>query len=538
VPAIWYQVGLHCTVQGPACPYQVAGVSFPGVPGVIIGHNNHIAWGFTNTGPDVQDLYVEKINPDNPNQYEVNGQWVDMELVQETIAVAGGESVPLTVRITRHGPLIWEERLEQFGQQAGIELPDRFGLALRWTALAPSNVFPAIWRFNIAQNWDEFRQAASLFDVPAQNLVYADVEGNIGYQMPGKVPIRSAEHSGLVPVPGWTDDYEWQGYIPFEELPHVLNPPEGYIVTANNAVVGPDYPYPISRSWDYGHRARRIVDMIEAAPGPIDVAYVQMMQADSMNLNAKALLPALLELSLPAGEARLTDAQELLASWDGQHRADSPGAALFEAFWQNLLAVTFRDDLAENWWPAGGSQWFVVVAQLVEQPHSAWWDDATTPAVEARDEMLVRALAAAVDELEAKLGTDPARWTWGKLHTVTFRNQSLGYSGIAPIEALFNRGPFGTPGSSSVVNATGWSASAPYEVRSLPSMRMIVNMADLADSLLIHTTGQSGHAFHRHYADMSIPWSEVKYAPLLWERNQVEAQARGQLRLLPVELDD
>jgi penicillin amidase len=531
MPAIWYEVGLHCTVQGPECAYQVAGVSFAGVPGVVIGHNERIAWGLTNTGPDVQDVYVEKINPDNPDQYEVNGQWVDMERVEETIAVAGGEPVSLTVRLTRHGPLVWEDSLEEFRAQAGIELPDRYGLALRWTALEPGFVFPAIWRFNLAQNWDEFRQAASLFDVPAQNLVYADVEGNIGYQMPGRIPIRSEEHSGLLPVPGWTDEYEWQGYVPFAELPHMLNPPEGYIVTANNAVVGPDYPYPISRSWDYGYRARRIVDLIEAAPGPIDLAYVQQMQADALNLNAMALLPALLEL--PLEDDRLVEARELLAGWDGQQQAGSAAAALFEAFWQNLLAVTFHDDLAEDDWPARGSRWFVVVAGLMGQPQSAWWDDAHTAEVETRDQILTRALGAAVDELEASQGKDPAGWAWGKLHTVTFRNQSLGESGIAPIEALFNRGPYETSGSESVVNATGWSTLAPYEVTALPSMRMIVNLADLAGSLLIHTTGQSGHAFHRHYVDMSKPWSEVEYAPLLWERSQVETEAEGQLRLVP-----
>jgi penicillin amidase len=268
----------------------VTGFSFAGAPGVIIGHNARIAWGFTNLGPDVMDLYIEKINPANPDQYEVNGQWVDMTKVQETIQVAGDEPVALAVRYTRHGPIISETfgRLENFDTAAGIELPANFAIALRWTALETSNTFPAIWMLDQANNWDDFRHALSHFDVPSQNAVYADIDGNIGYQSPGKIPMRALGMAG--PVPGWTDDYEWTGYIPFEELPNTFNPPEGYIVAANNAVVGPDYLYFISADWNYGQRARRIAEMIESHAGPIDLAWIQNMQGDDLSPNAGALV--------------------------------------------------------------------------------------------------------------------------------------------------------------------------------------------------------------------------------------------------------
>ncbi|MCX6038210.1 MAG: penicillin acylase family protein, partial [Chloroflexi bacterium] len=235
MPSIWYQIGLHCRPVSAACPCEVAGFSFAGVPGVVIGHNQNIAWGFTNTGPDVMDLFIEKINPDNPNQYENNGQWVDMTLRTETITVGGGEPIPLTVRSTRHGPIISDTGGDwtDFSQQAGIELPENYAISLRWTALEPSTIFQAIWGFNKAANWDDFRQAASKFTTPAQNLLYADVQGNIGYQMPGNIPIRK-NGDGTLPVPGWTDEYEWTGYIPFDKLPYVFNPSKGYIVTANN----------------------------------------------------------------------------------------------------------------------------------------------------------------------------------------------------------------------------------------------------------------------------------------------------------------
>jgi penicillin amidase len=533
MPAIWYEVGLHCTQRSSDCPYQVTGFSFAGVPGVILGHNEHIAWGFTNTGPDVQDLYIEKINPANPNQYEVNGQWVDMELVEETIQVAGGGEVPLSVRYTRHGPVISDTAYlgEDFAGSVGIDLPDDYAVALRWTALEPNQLFRAIWRFNRAENWEEFREGAQDFAAPAQNLLYADVNGNIGYQMPGDIPIR-ANGDGSLPVPGWTDDYEWQGYIPFEELPHSYNPAQGYIVTANHAVVDDLYPYLIATVFAHGQRAERIVDMIENAPGPIDMPYIETMQGDNKDLNAETLVPVLLQV--PVGIENEA-ARQLLEDWDYQAHMDSPAAALFEVFWKNLLLLTFQESLPEEYPASGGSRWFEVFANLVEQPESPWWDIPSTTPVETRDFVFSMAFAAAVEELRGTLGDDPARWSWGDLHTLTLVNPSLGNSGIGVIDALFNRGAYRTSGGSEIVNATGWDASEeqPYEVRSLPSMRMIVDLDDLANSQTIHTTGQSGHAYHDHYVDMTDAWRNIQYHPMLWEVDMVEAGAEGVLRLVP-----
>jgi penicillin G amidase len=262
MPSIWYEVGLHCTPKSKECPYDVTGFSFAGMLGVIIGHNDRIAWGVTNVQSDVMDLYIEKVNPNNPNQYEVNGKWVDMQLVKQTIQVAGSEPIIQTVRYTRHGPILSDvaPNLKEFNSTQYSNLPQNYVVALRWTALEPSRLAYAIAQLNRAQNWQEFRTAASNFDVPAQNLVYADIDGNIGYQMPGKYPIR-AQGDGRYPVPGWTDKYEWQGYIDFEDLPQSFNPPQGYIATANNSVSS-EYPYVITKDWVYGYRAKRIVEMI------------------------------------------------------------------------------------------------------------------------------------------------------------------------------------------------------------------------------------------------------------------------------------
>ena len=511
----------------------MTGFSFAGVPGVVIGHNENIAWGFTNVGPDVQDLYIEKINPENPNQYEVNGQWVDMDLVSETIRLAGGEEQDLTVRYTRHGPIISDTAYleEDFSAAAGLELPADYALALRWTALEPNHIFRAIWRFNRAANWDEFREGTRDFAAPAQNLIYADVQGNIGYQMPGNIPIR-AKGDGSLPVPGWTDEYEWTDYIPFEEQPFSFNPPEGYIVTANNAVVEADYPYLIATVFAHGYRAQRIVDMIEEAPGEIDSAYIQEMQGDNKDLNAETLVPILLQT--PVGIEN-EDYRQLLVDWDYQADMDSPAAALFEVFWKNLLELTFQDELPEGASPGGGSRWFEVFANLVEQPDDPWWDIPTTTPVENRDFIFNMAFSAAVNELKDLLGQDAERWTWGDLHTLNLVNASLGDSGFVVIDSLFNRGGYRTSGGSAIVNATGWDASKeePYVVGSLPSMRMILDLSELSNSLTIHTTGQSGHAYHDHYVDMTDPWRQIQYHAMLWDPEQVENEASGHLRLVP-----
>ena len=536
MPSIWFQVGLHCQPENAACPFNVTGFSFAGVPGIVIGHNDRIAWGFTNVGPDVMDLYIEKINPDNPNQYEVNGQWVDMTVHSETIQVSGGKPVTLTVRSTRHGPIISDVYLPaKFTPPTGVDAPAKYAVALRWTALEPSHLFDAIWGFDTAQNWDQFRTAARNFSVPAQNLVYADVDGNIGYQTPGNIPIR-AGGDGRLPVPGWTDQYEWTGYIPFDQLPYAYNPPAGYIVTANNAVVDASYPYLITTDWDYGYRAQRITDLIQAAPGPIDLAYIEKMQFDNLDPNAATLVPILTGLDVQWGSPVQVQAVAELKAWDFTATADSKPALVFEDFWSFLLKDTFANkNYPTDYLPQGGSRWFEVVRQLVQQPNSPWWDDpATKDKVETRDDVFARALRDAVADLQQKYGQDPAGWpAWGQVHTITFQNQSLGQSGVAPIEALFNRGPFPTSGGESLVNATGWTAFQSFQVNWLPSMRMIVDLSNLDNSLTVHTTGESGHAYSAHYIDLAPLWASGKYYPMVWSDSQVRAAAVDTLTLEP-----
>lgn len=348
--------------------------------------------------------------------------------------------------------------------------------------------------------------------------------------MTGKIPIRTSG-DGRYPVPGWSGDRQWKGYIHRMQIPFAFNPPEGFIVTANNAVVGSNYPHLITKDWDYGYRAQRIIEMIEKQTAPISLTHIQQMQGDNKNLNAATLMPILLQI--PLNDTRLERVRMILSTWDFQQSTDSAAPALFETFWKHLLADTFQDDLPKDYWPKGGHRWFEVVSRLVQQPYSPWWDNKTTSATENRDQIFRQAFAKAVDELERTLGKDPAGWSWGKLHTATFRNATLGQSGIAPIEALFNRGPFSTSGGSSIVNATSWDAAKSFEVTGLPSMRTILDLSNLQNSLSIHTTGQSGHAFHPHYDDMIEPWRKIQYHAMLWKRSAVGASTSAHLTLTP-----
>lgn len=535
MPSIWYEVGLHCDPKSDDCPYDARGFSFAGAPGVIIGHNDRIAWGMTNVNPDVQDLYVERLNPDNIDQYQVNGEWVDMEIIREEIIVHGeDEPVVLRVRVTRHGPIITD--LEGYADYAHLnttgEPPEITALALRWTALEPNRTLRAILLLEVAQDYDEFREALRHFDSPSQNFVYADVDGNIGYQMPGMVPIR-AKGDGSLPVPGWTDDYEWIGFIPYDQLPRVYNPQQGYIVTANQPVVEEGYPYLIlyTPDFDHGYRARRIVDLIQTDGDGISVEDVQAIQSDNLNLSALEILPYLADVSFESRD--LEAARDRLLRWDGQMRMDSPEAALYGYFWVALIEDTFGDELPEDLAPRSGEHAMSIFYILLQDPANAWWDDVTTHETESRDDILARAFEHGHATAVERLGGNFERWSWGKVHTATFENQTLGQSGIALIEAIFNRGPFPTSGGGGMINATSWKLQDPFTVTSVPSMRQIIDLGDLSNSLVVHTTGQSGHAGHRHYDDMIDSWRFIEYHPTLWSRPEVEASSREHLSLLP-----
>lgn len=525
MPAVWYQAGLHCRKMSDRCSYDVTGFTFAGVPGVVIGHTDKIAWGFTNLGPDVADLFMEQVSGET---YLYKGEQVKLETREEKIKVAGGGTVTLKVRSTRHGPLI-NEVLGGVRPGDGAD-----AVALQWTALMPGRTADAIFAMNGATDWHEFRAAAALFEVPAQNLVYADTEGNIGYQAPGRVPIRE-KGDGAWPVPGWTGEYEWNtAPIPYDQLPSVANPADGFIVTANNAVIDPRrYPPLLTKDWSYGYRSQRIVERLrqEIDKDKVDAAVMGGVQQDTHNGLAKTLVPALMKVTLAGPSVR---ARDLLKGWDGTQDADSAPAAYFNAVWRHLLKRAFDDDLPTEARATGGDRWYEVVRRLLDQPADPFWDDVTTRnRTETRDDILRQAMADAYQELSELLGDEPGGWRWGDLHRLPLTHATLGTSGIGPIEALFNRGPLAVPGGKDAVNATGWNVQKGYEVTAVPSMRMVVDLGDLDKSGWINLTGASGHAFHANYWDQAALWADGELLPMRSKPESVKDAAVHTLRLRP-----
>ena len=517
MPGIWYQVGLHCTRLSAECPFDVAGFSFSGVPGVVIGHNDRIAWGFTNLSPDVTDLYLEKTDGD---RYLVDGTWREMTVRTETVKVAGGKPVTIKIRHTDHGPVMSDRSPELRTVGGG-----RYAVALRWTALQPGRTAEAIFLLDRARGWSDFREAARFFEVPSQNLVYADVSGHIGYQAPGRIPIRG-RGDGLWPAPGWDSRYDWTGYVPFEKLPSERDPEQGYFATANQAVTGPDYPYFLGDDWAYGYRSKRIADLITGHSGPIDVAATQRMQVDTYHGAAEFVVPYLRRVPGPRA------AKALLNGWNFTQPTSSAPAAYYNAVWRQIMLRTF-DELPEGNRPDGGERWFEVMHGLLAQPDAAWWDDRRTDRVETRDDILTASLVAADKELRDRLGGDPRQWRWGDLHTLTLQHATFGSSGIAPLEWAFNSGPHPVGGGGGLVVANAWNASRGYDVMAVPSMRMIVDLSDLDNSRWVQLTGNSGHTFSPAYDDQFELWRTGRYLPMRWDRDGIDAHASDTLLLRP-----
>ncbi len=538
MPSIWFENGLHCVGDDVNCPYQLIGFSFAGSPGVIIGHNERIAWGVTSQAVDTQDLYIERVNPDDPGQYEVDGEWVEFDTRTEVIEVAGGEPVTFEARSTRHGPVISGTFLEEGELDAtkAVDLPEEYVVALSWQTLRSSTLVDAVIGLNTAADYDDFAEALSRWDIAAQNMVYADVEGNIAYQSTGEVPVR-AKGDGRYPVPGWTSEYEWTGLVPFEEMPSLLNPPRDFIATANQPITREGTIPFVGAEAAHGYRAARIEQLISARSDHT-VGSMQSIQFDNRDSGAAFLVPYLLDLD-DADSEEIRELQERLRAWsqlDDPYQAvgESAPAAIYQAIWRHVLKNTFQDEMPEEHWPEGGSRWFEVVRTLSQAAGDPWWDDVRTVDSEDRDAILLRSMLDAHEELTELAGNDPTEWTWGRIHLANFENQSFGQSGIAPIEWLFNRqAPERVGGSTSIVNAIGWDADKSYLVDWVPSQRMVVDLSNLNASTFIHTTGQSGHAFHPSYDNMIEAWTDGEHGPMHWSPDQVAANAASTLIMVP-----
>ncbi|ACZ31828.1 peptidase S45 penicillin amidase [Xylanimonas cellulosilytica DSM 15894] len=542
-PSIWAQVGLHCNDVSAACPFSVAGFSFAGFPGVIIGHNGDLAWGLTNMGADVTDFFIERLREDTVQRGE---EWVPVETRTETIRVSGSAAIDLEVRTTTHGPIIsdvLDVATVTGAPTAQGTLLGSYAVALAWTALTPGYTADAVFAINLAQDADDIREAAALFDVPAQNIVFATVDGHIGYQAPGRIPLRAevtdspVSANGAWPRDGRDPRYDWQGWVPAEEMPRALDPASGFIVAANQAVL-PDGVGPhLTSDWDYGFRSERIRTLLQQqidSGRPFTADDFNTIQNDDWSPFAQVLLPALLDVRIE--DEYDAAGQRLLRDWDGRMTADSAAAAYFSAVWRNLLQDTFWDDLPPDMRPDGGSKWLVVLRGMLEQSDDRFWDDRSTLNVtESRDEALLQAMVSARRDMTVEMSKNPADWRWGTLHHLRLQHSVLGGESIpAPVRRLMNPSPIGMPGSSSVVNATAWDAgTGSFDVTAGPSMRMVVDLGHIDASTWVNVTGSSGHPGSRHYTDQLRAWAEGRTFPFPFTRDAVEAAARDELTLRP-----
>lgn len=517
MPSIWYYVHL---VGG---KYDVIGSLVPGTPLPILGHNRRIGWGVTNMNADVQDLYIERINREDPHQYEYDGRWVDMDSRWERIyfRTRKGERsfIEKQIKLTIHGPLV---------NELAPGVTD--AISLRWTGLDPSRDYQALAGISVARNWKEFCRALSNFSVAPQNFIYADGDGNIGYYGAGRIPIRSGG-DGVMPQQGWLGENTWSGEIPFEEMPHELNPPDDYIVTANNRVAGDDYEHFLSAEWAPAYRSGRIAELLESTQKH-DAKSVASMQSDTRSLLAELLLEIVMPTidGLTGPEAR--QAAAYLKQWGFDNTKESVAATIYHEFLLKFAFNTFADDLGNELAREYLNQYYLWIERFVGfvQEDSHWFDDRRTDAVENRDDMVIRSFEEAVASLRSRLGGDMSDWRWGKTHRVEFRHP---LDRIRIFRMLFNRGPFPFPGDGESVNRGTFAFSDPYRVTMAASLRHIMDFSDVGVTLGIHTTGQSGNPASRHYDDFVERWRNGSYVSLMMNEQDFAGKVEGHLKLLP-----
>jgi penicillin amidase len=473
---------LRKTVHLVAPGWNAIGAGEPALPGIALGHNERVAFGFTIVGIDQQDLYVEKLNPQNPNQYLYRGAWKAVEIERQQIAVKGRAAPEaIELRYTIHGPIIYEDRTRHRA------------FALRWVGSEPGTAgYLAGVSLARVQNWREFLAAMDRYKVPSENIVYADVEGNIGWQAAGLAPIRP-NWSGLLPVPGDTGEYEWAGFRKADELPRVYNPRQHSIATANHNILPAGYTVPLGYEWALPFRYLRIREMLTGADAPkFSVADFERMQQDVASLPARRL---------QAIVNRWHDAPELgreFASWDCRMTVDSRAAALFEVWMHEIRSTAHPTPEAD------------VAIAMLERQHDP--------------RMLSDTLARAVADLEKLLGKDRASWTWGRLHRIEFRHP-LG-------QAAWNRGPVARPGDAYTVNATSGSD---YQQTNGASYRQILDLADWDRSVMTNVPGESGDPESPHYDDLLKDWAAGRYHPMPYSRQSVEAATVERIALVPAE---
>ncbi len=511
-PGIWYQ--MHQVVEG---AMNVTGVVLPGQPFVVAGHNERIAWGFTNVMVDNVDFYLEKINPENPNQYELNGEWREMETRTEEVKISRGQTVQEELRFTHRGPIV--SRFHDAGDSA---------ISMRWIGNDYSNELRSVYLVNRADNWDDFREAMRTFISVSQNTVYADVEGNIGLYCCAGVPIRKDADSNTI-FPGWTDEHDWQGIVPFDELPHSFNPESGFVSSANNRTAGENYPYYISRWFFPPTRIDRIREMLEEKE-LISVADFVRMQADQKSKLVEEIKPIIVaELkksdSLDKFEKLICD---MFSSWEGILAKSSPEASVFEKFLcqfaENLLRDEMGEELYDDYLDAGMLRDYTI-QNVITAKDSLWSDDVNTPEIrETFTDIVQKSFKDTVKALQEVHGRNTQNWHWGKIHQLTL-GHPLGNVKILNWLFRFNSGPYEVGGSSHTVSPYSYHLGKPFGVTWGASHRHIYSLANWDESLTVIPTGVSGIPASPHYCDQTQLYIANQYHPDYFSKEMVVKNA-------------
>jgi penicillin G amidase len=507
LPSLRYLVHL----VGPG--WNVIGAGEPALPGVAAGHNERVGFGFTIVGIDQQDLYVEEVNPANPDEYRYRGKWESMRVEREQIKVKGAaQPREVELKFTSHGPVIHEDK------------DRRRAYALRWVGSEPGTAgYLASLTLNRVQNWKEFLKAMERWKVPSENLVYADVDGNIGWVAAGMAPIRKG-WSGLLPVPGAEGKYEWQGFLPVSELPQSFNPSKHFIATANHNILPPGYKQELGYEWADPIRFWRISEVLGAAKGKFNVDDFVKLQHDEISLPARELTALLREAK--GAKPELRPFVEMLTSWDCNLGKDSAAAALFEIWLSKLPPAVFKRSLPEAAWRAvAGRISPLKTIDNLKNPSPRWFggEDARG----GRDSVLLTSLEEAVKEARERLGGDSSKWRWGQLHVAPFTHA---LSTDAERGALFNLPSVERGGDGNTVNSTGGSNLRQTHGA---SFREILDVSDWDRSVAASVPGQSGQPGNKHYGDLLSLWAEGKYFPLLYSKQKVEVMAKQRLALEP-----
>jgi penicillin amidase len=520
-PARWYELHIN------APELNVAGMSIPGVPFIVVGRNQRIAWGVTNAMMDDEDFYIEEVDSlQHPTRYRFKNEWRQMGETIDTIVVKGSLPVVLSIYSTHRGPIV--NKMEPTAQSASSLI------SMRWTGYEISNEAGSLYRIDKSANWQEFQNALKLFAAPAQNFVYADVDGNIGYRTGGKLPIRKTKGPTL-PFPGWTDEYDWSGFVPFDQMPHVYNPQDGFIATANNKIVDDSYPYAISHHWESPWRSIRISEVLHEQE-KFSVEDVQRLQCDLVSTQAREIVPYILHAydNAAVTDDNVRTTLEYFRNWNFEMRKEDVSTTLFQATINKLIFNIFHDKMGEQLYglyDTLASTPLSALSHLLKNPTSEWFDDLTTPDREMRDDIIRKSVSDALVMLRSELGGDIKEWQWGRLHTLTFRHV---FGSNKLLSGFFNIGPFPIGGSHATINVGQYFIAHSFESAVGPSMRQVFNLADINDTRSVLPPGQSGQVFSGHYKDQAALWLQGAYKMRPMQQSIIESRCGEVLTLRPV----